>query len=86
MGKLTIVRHGQAAFMTEDYDRLSPLGEEQSLALGRYWARHGVKFTHAFTGPRKRHREIIALLEDRHANRTERALPLADVGTSAAVS
>ena len=56
MGKLTIVRHGQAAFMTEDYDRLSPLGEEQSLALGRYWARHGVTFTHAFTGPRKRHR------------------------------
>lgn len=72
MGKLTIVRHGQAAFMTEDYDRLSPLGEEQSLALGRYWARHGVKFTHAFTGPRKRHREtarhaIIAAEDEGHA-------------------
>lgn len=57
MGTVTIVRHGQAAFMTEDYDRLSPLGEEQSLALGRYWARHGRTFTHAFTGPRKRHRD-----------------------------
>jgi broad specificity phosphatase PhoE len=56
MGRLTIVRHGQAAFMTDDYDRLSPLGEEQSRALGRYWARHGMQFTHAFTGPRRRHR------------------------------
>nr|WP_255587032.1 MFS transporter [Hephaestia mangrovi] len=35
---------------------------------------------------RKRHGEIIALLEQRHADRTEPALLLADVGTSAAVS
>ena len=34
---------------------------------------------------RKRHAEIIALLEERHGDTAEAALPVADVGTSAAV-
>lgn len=57
MGRLTIVRHGQASFMSDDYDRLSELGEVQSRALGRYWARHAFEFTHAYTGPCLRHRQ-----------------------------
>lgn len=57
MGRIIIVRHGQASFLTEDYDRLSPLGEEQSRALGRYLAQHRAPVTHAYTGPCKRHRQ-----------------------------
>lgn len=41
--------------MQEDYDRLSPLGEQQSRKLGEYWARHGVTADRVFHGPARRH-------------------------------
>ena len=61
--------------MSDDYDRLSELGEEQSRALGRYWARHAIDFTHAFTGPCRRHRQTA---EHAEAGSRElgRALPV----------
>ncbi len=34
MGTLYLVRHGQASFGSDDYDRLSPLGQRQSQRLG----------------------------------------------------
>jgi len=34
MSVVLLVRHGQASFGTEDYDRLSPLGEGQARQLG----------------------------------------------------
>jgi broad specificity phosphatase PhoE len=37
MGHLTLVRHGQASFGADDYDQLSPLGQQQSFRLGEYW-------------------------------------------------
>lgn len=54
MSVLTVIRHGQASFFAEDYDKLSPTGEQQAAALGEYWARNGVKFDAVYTGPRKR--------------------------------
>lgn len=36
MGTLYLVRHGQASFGADDYDRLSELGRSQSLRLGQY--------------------------------------------------
>ena len=54
MSQLILVRHGQAAFLSDDYDRLSPLGEEQSRLLGAYWTRRNVTFDAWYTGPRKR--------------------------------
>ena len=38
MSRLFVIRHGQASFLADDYDQLSPLGEEQGRALGAYWA------------------------------------------------
>ncbi|RLV48000.1 phosphoglycerate mutase [Nocardioides mangrovicus] len=38
MGRLLLVRHGQASFGAEDYDVLSPTGEEQARVLGRWLA------------------------------------------------
>ncbi len=55
MSVLTLVRHGQASYLEADYDKLSPLGEEQSRRLGDYWRRHGATFDAVFCGPRKRH-------------------------------
>jgi broad specificity phosphatase PhoE len=36
MGTLHLVRHGQASFGTDDYDRLSELGQRQARRLGEY--------------------------------------------------
>jgi len=40
MGSLLLIRHGQASFGAADYDKLSPLGEEQSRRLG-HWLKRG---------------------------------------------
>lgn len=45
MGRLYLVRHGQASFGADDYDQLSPLGRQQAERLGAYWReRHGPEF------------------------------------------
>ena len=54
MSILVLVRHGQASFMSENYDRLSDLGEVQSRRLGEYWVRYGVAFDEVFTGTLER--------------------------------
>lgn len=60
MSTLYVVRHGQASFLSDDYDRLSELGHRQARLLGEYCVRHGFLFDRAITGPRRRHRETAA--------------------------
>jgi broad specificity phosphatase PhoE len=55
MGILYLVRHGQASFGADDYDRLSPLGQQQSERLGRYWRERGRGFEAVYTGTLRRH-------------------------------
>lgn len=55
MGTLHLVRHGQASFGTDDYDRLSDLGGRQSTMLGTAWEAGGAVFTDAIAGSMKRH-------------------------------
>jgi broad specificity phosphatase PhoE len=64
MSQLTLVRHGQASFMAENYDKLSPLGELQSLKLGEFWLKNGVTFDLAFQGPAQRHRHTASIVAD----------------------
>src|SRR5579884_1375933 len=54
MGLLTVVRHGQASFLQDDYDRLSPLGERQARALGEFWVARNVVYERVYTGPARR--------------------------------
>ncbi len=51
MSRLYLVRHAQASFLEQTYDKLSPLGETQSRLLGEYWARHKITFDRACSGP-----------------------------------
>jgi broad specificity phosphatase PhoE len=44
-----------------DYDKLSPLGEQQSAKLGLYWAKHGIGFQKVFCGPAQRHRRTMEI-------------------------
>lgn len=60
MAELFIVRHAQAAFGTDDYDRLTPLGHQQANWLGEYFAERGVTFDQVMTGTLRRHRETYA--------------------------
>ncbi len=61
MSTLALVRHGQASFFADNYDQLSPLGEQQARLLGEYWVKRGQRFDAVFTGPRVRQIETAAL-------------------------
>ena len=55
MGRLLLVRHGQASFGAADYDRLSDLGHRQCVRLGQYLRERGARFEAVVTGTLKRH-------------------------------
>ena len=60
MAELFLVRHAQAAFGTDDYDRLTDLGHQQSRWLGDYFAERGMAFDRVLSGTLRRHRETLA--------------------------
>lgn len=60
MAKLFIVRHGQASFGEANYDRLSPLGRQQSRWLGAYFLERGVTFRQVVTGELSRQRDTAS--------------------------
>lgn len=57
MGTIYLVRHGQAAFGTDHYDRLTELGVAQARLLGDYFARRQIRFDAVFTGTLRRQTE-----------------------------
>jgi broad specificity phosphatase PhoE len=67
MGTLLLVRHGQASFLSDDYDVLSPKGEDQMRELGKYWVQHGFKADRVVTGPLKRQRHSADLVAEAFA-------------------
>ncbi len=64
MGTLYLVRHGQASFGSDDYDRLSELGTRQCRRLGEYFRARGVQFEAAYTGTLRRHAQSMAAIVD----------------------
>jgi len=54
MSEIFFVRHGQASFGSDDYDRLSPLGVRQAKILARYLAQTGKIFDAVYTGEMER--------------------------------
>ena len=60
MGHLYLVRHGQASLGADDYDQLSPLGQQQSQRLGEHWHAQGITFEAVITGALKRHAQTLA--------------------------
>jgi broad specificity phosphatase PhoE len=67
MGRLVLVRHGQASFSAPDYDQLGPSGERQARRLGEYWAASGLVVDAVETGPRIRHRRTAAVVGEAYA-------------------
>lgn len=60
MAELILVRHGQASFGAEDYDKLSELGWRQSRWLGEHFAERGAAFDRVIRGSLRRHAETLA--------------------------
>ena len=60
MAELVLVRHGQASFGADDYDKLSELGWRQSRWLGEYFAERGATFDCVIRGSLRRHTETLA--------------------------
>lgn len=54
MSTLYAIRHGQAGFLTDNYDQLSEVGRKQSVLLGEWLLRREVEFDAIFVGPRQR--------------------------------
>ena len=50
MARLFLVRHGQASFGSDNYDRLSEQGRQQSLWLGEYFSKRGLVFSRVVSG------------------------------------
>ena len=59
MAELVLVRHGQASFGADDYDKLSELGWRQSRWLGEYFAERGAAFDRVIRGSMRRHAETL---------------------------
>lgn len=62
MSELILVRHGQASFGAESYDKLSDVGQQQVRILADHWDRLGDRFDHVYSGSLKRQTETADLL------------------------
>lgn len=60
MSELLLVRHAQASFGADDYDRLSELGHRQAQWLGEYFRSHEFSFDRVICGRMVRHSETAA--------------------------
>jgi broad specificity phosphatase PhoE len=54
MGELFVIRHAQASFGQDDYDRLSELGFRQARLLEAFFSRIGTRFQAIYSGSLKR--------------------------------
>lgn len=62
MGRLFLVRHAQASFLSQNYDQLSARGETQARLLGEYWTQRNAAFHRVCSGPANRHRQTATLV------------------------
>ncbi len=50
MSRLFLIRHGQASFLSDNYDQLSETGESQAQALGEELTADNIVFDAVFCG------------------------------------
>ena len=68
MSTLYFIRHGQASFGKENYDRLSERGKRQSRLLGEYLASCGISFDAVYTGTLSRHGETLRAMTEAYSD------------------
>ena len=60
MGEIVLIRHGQASFGTDNYDRLSETGWQQARVLGDYFRERELQFDRLLSGAMVRHRQTLS--------------------------
>lgn len=63
MSELILVRHGQASFGAESYDKLSPVGMKQVQVLADHWQLMGEQFDVSYAGTMLRQQETANALQ-----------------------
>jgi broad specificity phosphatase PhoE len=66
LGSIYVVRHGQAAFGTDDYDRLTEVGFRQARLLGAHLGARRIRFDAIFTGTLRRQIETARGILEGH--------------------
>ena len=61
MSSIILLRHGQAAFGSANYDQLTPHGEAQASATGEFFRDRQFEFTRTISGPLLRQKETARL-------------------------
>lgn len=61
MTTIYLIRHGQASFGAESYDKLSPNGELQAILLGQYFNQILKEAPYAVAGSMQRHQQTATL-------------------------
>ena len=59
MSKIFLIRHGQASYLSDDYDNLSDKGILQSEALGSYFVKNNIHLDRIFIGKLNRHQQTF---------------------------
>lgn len=62
MSHIYLIRHGQASFGAENYDKLSALGQQQAGVIGDYFAKQGTKIAQVVHGKMSRQEETATIL------------------------
>lgn len=68
-----LIRHAQASYLTDDYDRLSHLGNQQTNALAMYMVNH-ISINGIYVGPHKRQQQTALKIQQTY-NEHARPIP-----------
>lgn len=64
MSRIYFIRHAQASYLSDNYDKLSEKGEVQSAELGKYLKFAGLNFNKLYVGPLNRQRKTLEISHD----------------------
>ena len=68
MATIYLIRHGQASFGEDDYDKLSPLGQRQAEALSTYLRLAEIRFDAVYSGDLKRQSGTAEIAISQHSS------------------
>lgn len=61
-----LIRHAQASYLSDDYDRLSDLGHQQANALAQYLVQH-IPIDSIYVGPHQRQQQTALKIQETYA-------------------
>ena len=69
MSRLYLIRHGQASFLSDNYDQLSDIGKNQAAELGDDLSSKEIIFNTVYSGDLVRQRDTANIVAERYASK-----------------